>query len=366
VNSSYDIDNQCGIKSQTVPASDRAARKQSLREEDAVPDRPSITRRSAVGGIAGGVFAASDGRARAEPIQLKLATADTMNDTSYEVGQRFGAEIAKRTGNKYDVQLFVGGALGSTVNLANSLQTGIIDCAILTSGYLESIVPTVQSIDLPFIFKDEATAESMLDGDLGKRLFADMAGRGIKGLAWGWYGWRHMEITDRAVKSPDDMRGLKIRIQPGPVFAAMFRALGAIPVPLDGSEVYLGLSQHTVNGVEFPLPTAVTFKVYEVTKYLALTRHSYNAGALMVSNARWSQLSPEEQQAFQDSAAAVLPFWRSTIAKRSDDALTFLQAHGMQRTDPDFRAFQDKMKTVYDQFSPRYPELFKMIMERNT
>jgi TRAP-type C4-dicarboxylate transport system substrate-binding protein len=168
------------------------------------------------------------------------------------------------------------------------------------------------------------------------------------------------------VKTPDDMRGLKIRIQPGPVFAAMFRALGAIPVPLDGSEVYLGLSQHTVNGVEWPLPTAVTFKAYEVTKYLALTRHSYNAGALMVSNARWNQLSAEEQQAFQDSAAAVLPFWRSTIAKRSDDALTFLQAHGMQRTDPDFKAFQDKMKTVYDQFSPRYPELFKMIMEHNT
>jgi TRAP-type transport system periplasmic protein len=325
--------------------------------------QPSITRRAA---IAAGVLATTARRANAAPIQLKLATADTMNDTSYEVGQRFGAEIAKRTGNKYDVQLFVGGALGSTVNLANSLQTGIIDCAILTSGYLESIVPTVQVIDLPFIFKDEATAQAMLDGELGKRLFADMGTRGVKGLAWGWYGWRQMEISERAVRSPDDMRGLKIRIQPGPVFAAMFRALGAIPVPLDGSEVYLGLSQHTVGGVEFPLPTAVTFKVYEVTKYLALTRHSYNAGALMVSNARWNQLSPEEQVAFQESATAVLPFWRTTIAKRSDDALTFLQAHGMQVTNPDFKAFQDKMKTVYDQFSPRYPDLFQMIVERNT
>ncbi len=330
------------------------------------PDQPSITRRTAIGALAaGGVLAATSRRARAEPIQLKLATADTMNDTSYEVGQRFGAEVAKRTNGKYDIQMFVGGALGSTVNLANSLQTGIIDCAILTSGYLESIVPSVQAIDLPFIFKDAPTAEAMLDGELGQRLFAEMAGRGIKGLAWGWYGWRQMEISDRAVKTPDDMRGLKIRIQPGPVFAAMFRALGAIPVPLDGSEVYLGLSQHTVNGVEWPLPTSVTFKVYEVTRYLALTRHSYNAGALMVSNARWAQLTPEEQAAFQESATAVLPFWRTTIAKRSEDALTFLQAHGMQTTNTDFQAFQEKMKGVYDQFSPKYPELFKMLMERN-
>lgn len=324
----------------------------------------SITRRAALAGT--GAVVATAGRARAAPMQLKLATADTMNDTSYEVGQRFAAEIAKRTNNKYDIQMFVGGALGSTVNLSNSLQTGIIDCAILTSGYLESIVPTVQSIDLPFVFKDEKTAESMLDGDLGKKLFADMGARGIKGLAWGWYGWRQMEISERPVKTPDDMKGLKIRIQPGPVFAAMFKALGAIPVPLDGSEVYLGLSQHTVNGVEFPLPTAVTFKVYEVTKYLALTRHSYNAGALMVSNARWNQLTPAEQQIFQEAANDVLPWWRSTIAQRSKEALTFLTSHGMQATDTDFASFQAKMKTVWDQFSPKYPELFKMIVERNT
>jgi len=324
-----------------------------------------LTRRTTIAGLAGGVLATTARRARAAPIQLKLATADTMNDTSYEVAQRFADEVAKRTNNKYDIQLFVGGALGSTVNLANSLQTGIIDCAILTSGYLESIVPSVQVIDLPFVFKDEKTAESMLDGELGKRLFADMAKRGVHGLSWGWYGWRQMEISDRAVHTPDDMRGLKIRIQPGPVFAAMFKALGAIPVPLDGSEVYLGLAQHTVSGVEFPLPTAVTFKVYEVTKYLALTRHSYNAGALMVSNARWNQLTPQEQTAFQEASDAVLPFWRTTIAKRSDEALTFLTSHGMQATKTDFAAFQAKMKTVYDQFSPKYPELFHMIMERN-
>lgn len=325
-----------------------------------------LTRRTAIAGLAAGTLATTTRRARAAPIQLKLATADTMNDTSYEVGQRFAAEVAKRTNNKYDIQLFVGGALGSTVNLANSLQTGIIDCAILTSGYLESFVPSIQVIDLPFIFKDDKTAESMLDGDLGKRLFADMEKRGVHGLSWGWYGWRQMEISTRAVHTPDDMRGLKIRIQPGPVFAAMFKALGAIPVPLDGSEVYLGLAQHTVDGVEFPLPTAVTFKVYEVTKYLALTKHSYNAGALMVSNARWNQLTPEEQTAFQEAATAVLPFWRTTIAKRSDEALTFLKSHGMQATDTDFAAFQTKMKTVYDQFSPKYPDLFHMIMERNT
>jgi TRAP-type C4-dicarboxylate transport system substrate-binding protein len=159
------------------------------------------------------------------------------------------------------------------------------------------------------------------------------------------------------------MKGLKVRIQPAPVFAAMVKALGAIPVALDGSEVYLGLSQNTVGAVEFPMPTAVTFKVFEVTKYLVLTKHVYNAGALMVSQARWNQLTPDEQKAFQEAATAVLPWWRETIAKRSDEALTFLQQHGMQKVDVDFRAFQEKMKPVYEQFTPKYPDLFKMITE---
>jgi len=327
-----------------------------------------MRRRTYLGGMATAALSAAlpavpDRSARAQtPIVLKLATADTMQDTSYKVGERFGQEIARRTDGRYSVQMYVNGALGSTVNLASSLQTGIIDCAILTSGFLESFAPSVQVIDLPFVFKDAPTAERLLDGELGRRLFAEMETKGIKGLAWGWYGWRQLETRDRAVTTPDDMRGLKIRIQPGPVFAAMFRAVGAVPIALDGSEVYLALSQQTVGGVDFPMPTSVTFKMYEVTKYLALTQHVYNAGALMVSKARWEQLSEADRTAFQEAATGLLPYWRATIGKASEDAETFLRAHGMQVTTVDFKAFHEKMDPVYSQFSPKYPDLFKMIM----
>jgi len=302
------------------------------------------------------------GRATAaSPITLKLATADTKNDTSYAIAQRFGEEIAKRTNGKYKLHVYVGGELGSTRNLASSLQTGILDTAILTAGYLESFVPSVQVIDLPFVFKDEATAEKLLDGEVGKKLFSDMKTKGIIGLAWGWYGWRQMEIKGKAVSKPDDLKGMKVRIQPGPVFAAMFKELGAIPIVLDGSEVYLALSQGTVSAIDFPLPTAVTFKAYEVTKYLALTRHVYNAGALMVSKLRWGQMTDEDRQAFQAAANDVLPVWRQSIAQASDKALDFCKQHGMTVTDTDFQAFREKMTPVYKQFRPQYPELFDMI-----
>jgi tripartite ATP-independent transporter DctP family solute receptor len=326
--------------------------------------RSSASRRTFLAGLgtSAALVAGSRCASAADPITLKLATNDTTQDTSYEVAQRFGAEIARRTGDKYKAQVFVGGTLGSGVNVASSLQTGIIDCAILTSGFLASLVPSIQVVDLPFLFKDRPSAERILDGEVGKKIFADADARNIVGLSWGWYGWRQVETRDKPVKGPDDMRGLKMRIQPAPVFAAMLKAVGSIPVVMDGSEVYLALSQKTVDGVEFPLPTVVTFKMYEVNKYLALTNHVYNAGVLVVSKTRWNEMTEADREAFRAAALAVQPFWRDSIASAADRAAQFCTEHGMQITETSFSAFREKMAPVYAEFKPKYPELFNMIM----
>ena len=324
----------------------------------------NISRRVCLGGVACGLAMAVEGTRggrAADAIQLRLATADSPADTPYKVGRMFADAVARRTDGKYQIQLFGGSTLGSATNLSSSLQTGILDCAILTSGFLESFVPSIQVIDLPFLFKDESSAAKILDGDVGRRLFADMEAKNIIGLEWGWFGWRNMETRDKAIVTPNDLRGLKMRIQPGAVFAAMFKAVGAIPVAIDGSEVYLALSQKTVDGLEFPLPTAVNFKVYEVTKHLAMTKHAYNAGPLMVSKARWTQMTSDDRDAFRAAAKEVLPYWRSAITEASVDAERVLQERGMQVTETDYPAFRAKMEPVYDEFRPKYKALFDMI-----
>jgi len=327
----------------------------------------SISRRRFAGIVAGTALAMPAIRTRAaDAIQLKFATADTMQDTSYSVAQHFADEVAHRTNGKYAMQLFVNGALGTALNLANSLQTGILDCAILTTGWMQSFVPSVQVVDLPFLFKDAATAAKILDGSVGHQIFADMEAKGFVGLEWGWYGWRQMETRDKVVHTPDDLRGLKMRIQSGPVFVAMFKALGAIPVPLDGTEVYLALSQKTVDGLEFPLPTSVNFKVYEVCKDVALTNHIYNAGILMVSKARWTQMTPADQTAFREAGQAIRGYWRDTITKASDSAADTLKQKGMQINAVDFKPFQEKMTSVYTEFKPKYPKLLDDILAQQS
>ena len=324
------------------------------------------SRRQFLAGLGAGAALAATGQSAsaAEPITLKFATNDTTQDTSYSIAQRFGAELAKRTSDKYRVQVFVGGSLGSGVNVASSLTTGIVDVAILTAGFLSSLVPSIQIVDLPFLFKDRGTAERILDGDVGKKIFAEADARNIVGLTWGWYGWRQVETREKPINGPDDLRGLKMRIQPSPVFAAMFKAVGAQPVVMDGSEVYLALSQKIVDGVEFPLPTVVTFKMYEVNKYVALTNHVYNAGVMVVSKARWNQMTPADREAMQAAAAAVQKPWRDEIGAAADKALQFCKERGMQVTDTNYKAFQAKMDPVYAEFKPKYPELFNMIQSQ--
>src|ERR1700730_10075429 len=175
--------------------------------------RYTMSRRRFVAGLsAGAALGMRAGAATAaDPITLKFATNDTTQDASYTVAQRFGADVAMRTTDKNLKQVFVGGALGSGVNVVSSLQTGIIDCAIVTSGFLATFVPSIQVIDLPFLFKDRPTAERILDGEVGRKIFAESEARNMVGLAWRWYGGRQVETRGKPVTGPDDLRGLKMR-----------------------------------------------------------------------------------------------------------------------------------------------------------
>src|ERR1700738_5294684 len=143
--------------------------------------RNTITRRRFVAGLsAGAALGMRAGAATAaDPITLKFATNDTTQDASYTVAQRFGADVAKRTNDKYRVQVFVGGALGSGVNVVSSLQTGLIDCATVPPASLPTFVRSIQVIALPFLFKDRPTAERILDGEVGRKIFAESEARNM-------------------------------------------------------------------------------------------------------------------------------------------------------------------------------------------
>jgi tripartite ATP-independent transporter DctP family solute receptor len=258
--------------------------------------------------------------------------------------------VSEKTHGAVKIQVFAGGQLGSETNLISGMQTGIVDMAMHTTGFLESFYPKIQVLDLPFIFKDAASAEKLLDGPIGQGLLADMPSKGIYGFTWGHYAWRVTETASQPVHEPADLKGLKIRIQPGAAFAASFKALGAVPVVMDISEVYLGISQKTIAGLEVPIIAVVSSKLYEVVKCVALTNHVYNAGALMASKRKFDTLDPAFQKSIREAATEIQPVWRKAVADKSEEDQAFLQSKGLTITEIDYPAFRAAMDPVYAEF----------------
>jgi tripartite ATP-independent transporter DctP family solute receptor len=283
-------------------------------------------------------------------IILKLAHPDTNLHPIQQVATQFAEMVSKKTNGAVKIQVYAGGQLGSEVNIVSGMTTGIVDMAFHTTGFLESFFPRVQVLDLPFLFKDASTAEHLLDGPIGQSLLGDMPAKGIYGFVWGHYGWRETETNSHPIREPADLKGLKIRIQPGAVFAASFKACGAVPVVMDISEVYIGMSQKTVGGFELPFLAVVSSKLYEVTKYVGLTNHVYNAGALMASKLRFDKLEPAHRKAIREAANEIQPIWRATIAQKSEEDRKICESKGMQVDQTNYQAFHAAMAPVYSEF----------------
>jgi len=303
-------------------------------------------------------------RAAGQPVVLKLGHADTALHPGQTVAMRFAELVKERTGGSVEVRVYPVGQLGTMANVISGLSTGIVDLAMETTGFLESYFPRIQVLDLPFLFKDAASAERLLDGPIGQELLNDMPAKGIYGLTWGHYAWRESETKAHPLKTPADFKGLKIRVQPGAVFAAMFKAIDAVPVVLDLSELYIALSQGTVNGYELPFLAVVSTKLVEVTKYVGLTNHVYNAGALMASKVRLDALTPQEQEVIRETAKELKSFWRKLFAEKSQEDRKICEQSGLVIDEIDYPAFKRAMQPVYAEFRGKIgPEFMEQVMK---
>lgn len=309
--------------------------------------------RAGTAGIAASVampFVGRTGWAATPTHTLKLTFADTQAHPLYEVLKRFAADVATRTSGAIDIQVFSIGQLGSGTNILTGLQTGIIDFCAHTSGFIDTIFPKFQVVDLPFLFSDSASAEKVLDGPTGGKLLEMLPTKGIYGLGWGHWGWRVVSTIDRKAPQPADMKGLKIRVQPGAIFAATFKTLGASPVAIDLTEVYLALSQRVIDAVETPMISLAATKHDEIVNTINLTNQVYNVGVMMASKAKFDALPKDAQEAIRAASVNLTKDWRSTVAAKSDEIAAHYKSSGKTIVEPDREAYRKATEGMYAQF----------------
>ncbi|OJY35218.1 MAG: C4-dicarboxylate ABC transporter substrate-binding protein [Rhodobacterales bacterium 65-51] len=301
------------------------------------------------------------------------ATAKTFNlaftpplESHYgDAGKAFKAKIEELSGGDIEIALKPAGALGGERDVIEGLQIGTVELTISSTGPIGNFVPQVYALDFPFLFKDYASAHAVLDGEIGQEILADFEPAGLVGLAWAENGFRHITDSKHPIRTPDDLKGIKLRTMENEVHIAAFKALGAAPTPMSWTEVLTSLQQGTIDGQENPVPIITANNMWEIQKYASLTGHVYSPAAVVISKITWDELSPEEQGWMKEAAKAAAEASRATVAKNETAGVEKMIANGMEVvTDIDKASFAAAVQPVYDEYAPKYsPELIQRIRD---
>ncbi|WP_413016344.1 TRAP transporter substrate-binding protein [Noviherbaspirillum sp. 1P10PC] len=267
----------------------------------------------------------------------------------------FAKEVEKRTEGRYKIQTFYSSSLGAEREATEAVQLGTQELTFTSTGPIPNFVPEVKILDVPFLFRDYAHARAVLDGPIGQELLQKFDARGIKALAWGENGFRHMTNSKRSVNAPEDLKGLKMRTMENPVHVQAYKGFGIIPTPMAFSEVFTALQQGTVDGQENPLSVITSAKFDQVQKYLTLTGHVYSPCVFLMNKGAFDKLSAADKTAFLEAAKEGVKANRMRVDSDEKMAVADLRAKGMTVVDQvDKTRFQSALTPVYADFEKQF------------
>ena len=200
-----------------------------------------------------------------------------------------------------DVQVFPGGQLGSEGEIIGQLQAGLTDMLPTTTGPLGQHNPIYYVLETPYVFLNDEQADKVLDGPVGQKFLKAMESKGLIGLAFWENGFRELSSNPRQIKTPADLKGMKLRTQQNRLHMKYFGDLGANPTPLPFTEIYNSLATKLIDGQENPLSLIATNKFYEQQKYVSKTDHVYSSVPVYFSKAKWDKLPPDVQKLVADA-----------------------------------------------------------------
>jgi len=242
----------------------------------------------------------------------------------------FAQEVEKRTNGRYKIQTFYSGSLGGERESIESVQLGTQELTLTSTGPVPNFVPEARILDIPFLFRDKAHARAVLDGPIGQELLTKFESKGFKALAWSENGVRHMTNSKRAVNSPSDLKGLKMRTMENPVHVAAYKGLGIVTTPMAFPEVFTALQQGTVDGQENPLSVIMAAKFDQVQKHLSLTGHVYSPAIILMNKAAFDKLAAADKTAFLEAAKVAAKANRDRVDVDDAKGVADLRSKGMQ------------------------------------
>jgi TRAP-type transport system periplasmic protein len=273
---------------------------------------------------------AGDALAQQPKYVLRFSSPSSKEHAWGRGAEKFKQLVAEGTRGQVEVQVYHSNALGATRESLEMVRLGSVDFVLCGVAHVSRFVPEMGALVLPYLWKDSDTMFGALDGRMGQVLEPLLMEKGFKLVGWWDNGFRNVSNNKRPIRTPEDLKGLKLRTLPTKVHIAFFRALGVSPVPMDWAEVYPALQQGVVDGQENP-PGIVYFeKLPEVQKYYSLTRHVNEPGNVLMSAATWAKLPADFQAAIVAAARQATAWERAESQRDNEEILKKLAATGMQ------------------------------------
>lgn len=294
-----------------------------------------------------GVF----GPASAAELTLRFGTPFVTNSNLHKGMEKFAETIAKESGGKIKVQVYADSQIGDIQQLIAGMQLGTVDMAYLgvgNSGQLKDCGALNISY-LPYLFRSKEKATEILNSPVFEELYEKCAKASNVRIfaAYGARSPRAIVTTKGPVRVPADLKGMRLRIPPIPIFRDTFESLGVKVVPLGLNEVYMALSRGQVDGQDNGFDLTLSFRFHEVSKFWSATDHVYDVGAWYISERRWKSLSKEQQELFRRAAkigGQVATELGEQVDRQGQEELKKL---GVTYTVPDRAAFETAWKDVY-------------------
>jgi tripartite ATP-independent transporter DctP family solute receptor len=263
----------------------------------------------------------------------------------------FKEEVESLSAGHITVDLYIAGAIYTQEGELAAVREGTLDMAYYSASWLAEFVPYLSMIGAVYTFSGFKHMDRVLNGEIGKAIFEDVAQKtGVRPLAAFYLGTRQLNVVEKVgpVRTPEDMKGVKLRTPASPSWIALGKALGGNPTPMSFGEVYMGLKTGAIEGQDNPLPTDKNAKFYEVTKYIILTDHVVNSVWPTINEKKWQSLSEIDQLIIRMAIEKARKFCAETNLKAEAELCDFFRAQGLIIIeDPDKAAFAAYAKNSY-------------------
>lgn len=308
-----------------------------------------IRRRLAGGALA---LAVSAGTAIAADVTLRLAHVAPPTSSYQDAANLFKKHLKALSGDKMDVQIIPGGALGNLVQLWAQLRAGTLDMHLIDVGAIAPVKParSFALLSMPYLFRDQAHFHAFLESDI----FRQMMGDATKEIGIRYVGYlgdrppRALSTRNKAVKVPADLKGLKIRTPLNPAITGVFKVWGASPTPLRGSQIFTALQSGLVEGQDNGIVDIVAAGWLPVQNYYSSINYMHSGIGVWMSGRKWAALSDEQKKWVTDAADKTFAVNRLLFPKQVEEAIAKAKAAGMTFVEPDRAAFAKAARPMID------------------